>query len=63
MISAGQVHYLAQQVREDGVGRLRSEHWVLHEHEQCPHVVLVVQPDQQNSVTIQSLAYQIKITF
>ncbi|KAJ4431549.1 hypothetical protein ANN_20148 [Periplaneta americana] len=45
MIHAGQTDDLAKQMREDCVGGLRSKDRVLHQHEQGPHVILVVKTE------------------
>jgi len=55
MVTAAQVHDLTQQVGEDRVRGLRSEHWVLYQHKERPHFVLVVQADQQNTTMLGSL--------
>lgn len=49
MVSAGQAHDLPLQVRENRVGGLGSEHGVLHQHEQRPHIVLGVQSDREKT--------------
>jgi hypothetical protein len=54
MVSAGQAHDLPQQVREDRVGGLSSEHGVLHQHEHCSHVILGVQSVQQKATQTHS---------
>jgi hypothetical protein len=41
-------------VREDRVGWLSSEHGVLNQDEQCSHVVLGVQSDQEKATQTHS---------
>lgn len=47
VLGAGKADYLAQEVSEYSVGRLRGKHRVLHKHEQRAYVVRRVQSAKQ----------------